>query len=126
MDSRLENPMTYFHFFCPPALLDEIANQTNMYARSQMEEHAERNRKPSLNIWQATDKEELTVFLGLVLGMSIEPRKGGFRQYWRKDTEGTLVGPNYGRFMGLKRFTHLRRFLHFSDNTTDVPRDDPC
>lgn len=121
----IEDPFHYFTCFFPRQLMDTVVQQTNLFARQELQKQSQQQSKRAPKNWKDTTPNEMYVFLGLVLGMAIEPRKGGYRSYWRKDVNGVCVGANYGRFMTLRRYIDLRRFLHFSDNSTDVPQDHP-
>ena len=112
-----------FQLFFTKGLADEIAKQTNLYARQVIENQAQKTCKPP-RYWLDTTAEEIYKFIGVSLAMAQNPRKGGFRVYWRSDVNGGLVGHNFGRFMSLRRYTDLRKYLHFNDNSEDEQKSD--
>ena len=97
--------------------------QTNLYARQDIQNQAQKTGKPP-RYWLDTTADEIYKFIGLSLAMAQIPRKGGFRVYWRSDVNGGLVGHNFGRFMTLRRYTDLRKYLHFNDNSEDEQKSD--
>ena len=95
-------PIDYFqNYFCDD-LLNLIVEQTNMYAAQ---------NGSSFSV----DKQELKVFLGLLLKMGICPMPR-YRMYWSNELR---FGP-VADFMSRNRFLDILKFLHFVDNTTVV------
>ena len=43
--------------------------------------------------------------------MSLQPIKGGYRQYWNKSSVGGVVYSNLGRFMSLRSYLEVRRYI---------------
>jgi hypothetical protein len=46
--------------------------------------------------------------------------------YWRKGRKGTIIWPNFGRFMTKLRFTELMEALHFNDDARASPPGSPA
>ena len=94
----------------PDVLCEHIAVETNRYARTL-----------GTKRWVDTDKDEIWVFLGIVVLMGIH-RLPCIDDYWSKDP---LLGVQpVQAAMSLARFRALWANLHCEDNSLIVDRDD--
>jgi hypothetical protein len=123
-EENANSALRFFMMMFPKSLATEIARETNRFARSEQLLQAAKSSKPVV-MWPDCDSAEIYVFVGIAIAMALNPRKGGFPQYWQTGNVGGLVGAHFGRYMTLRRYTALRRYLHFTDNSTDVPQDHP-
>nr|XP_053657049.1 piggyBac transposable element-derived protein 3-like [Cherax quadricarinatus] len=98
---EIRSPYEYFCDFFTPDMVDNIAYQTNLYAK----------RKTKLTDF-ATDSEEIMRFIGILLFMIIAPLPS-LEDYWKS----SFRLPQVAEVMGSKRFGLLRRTIHFNDNT---------
>ena len=93
--------------------MDLLVQETNRYASQFI---AGKNLTPSsrANTWKPTNKDELKVFLGLVLLTGLIDKKRGLASYWSK--EELIATPFFNKCMSRNRFQLLTAFLHFNDN----------
>lgn len=68
------DPLIFFKFFLTPKLMKEIVTHTNNYAREELQKQADANRKRPTFLWQPINEDELLVWVGLCIGMALEPR----------------------------------------------------
>lgn len=107
--SELETPFQYFKFIFPGALISLIANESNLYS-------VQKDASKPL----CTSAEEIEVFLGTCMWMSIIQLKNT-RWYWSEATRVSQVADH----LTVTRFEQLKHNLHFVDNSSLGPRDDP-
>nr|XP_053644345.1 piggyBac transposable element-derived protein 3-like isoform X2 [Cherax quadricarinatus] len=98
---QIRSPYQYFCDFFSQDMVDNIAFQTNLYAK----------QKTITNNF-ATDSEEIMRFIGILLFMGIV-QIPSLEDYWA----GSFRIPQVAEVMGSKRFRLLRRTIHFNDNT---------
>lgn len=92
-------------------LIDEIiVRESNRYAQQ------------NGRIFNLTN-EEAKAFLGMnfVMGYHCLPT---FRSYWSTDPD--MGVPYIAKVMTINRFEEIRRNLHFTDNSNEPPKSDPC
>ena len=100
----------YFKLLWPEELCLDIAVETNKYARSE-----------GAKEWVETSKDEIWVFLGIVVLMGLTC----IEDYWSKNPL-LGVGP-VKESMTLNRFRAIWRYLHCEDNSTiSDPEDVLC
>ncbi len=109
------SPLEVYHLFFTDNLREEIVEQTNRYAEQGMEDEQYQR-------WKKVTVEELEAFLGFYILMAIN-QLPSIEDYWRRDPT-THYSPIADR-MSRDRFREISRYLHFSDNTTLVPRGAP-
>ena len=104
----IEEPIHYFRqFFCTP-LLEDIVQQTNIYA-------------VQCGSTFGTDLAEIEQYLGVLVKMGLVhmPR---YKCYWSTE----LRFPAIADVMSRNRFSDLTRYIHFNDNSKAITnRDDP-
>ncbi|XP_045457152.1 piggyBac transposable element-derived protein 3-like [Melitaea cinxia] len=105
----LNSPIQFFFKLFPKELIEEIANQTNLYIVQ---------KDPSM-AFRVTETD-IQQFIGLVYIMSLVhlPR---VTKHW----SGNLGTPLVQNTMPVNKFEKIRRFIHFNDNSKNVPRDHP-
>ena len=64
--------------------------------------------------WKSIDKDELKVFLGLIMLTGLVKKKGQFDSYWSKNK--LMCTPFFGECMARNQFQIIASFLHFHDN----------
>lgn len=93
-----------------------VKSETNRYARQSMNEQQRR-------LWKAVTLEELNRFFAVIVHMSLV-RKPHLKDYF--STHPVMWCPfPYNIGMGRDRFLSILKYLHISDNTTYLPRNDP-
>ena len=105
-EPEIGRPIHYFQLFFSDELLDQIVEQSNLYACQ-----VDPNRLLNLA------RSELKVFLGTVVYMSIFglPRH---RLYWSSATRVSQVADSMSR----KRWEQIKKNLHFNNNE-NLPED---
>ena len=128
-ETELDSPYALFSLFWTPEMFEVLATNTNAYAlkegavaRGIGGNGVRRCCEDTMNqrIWYTTNANELRVYIGILLYMSLHP-EGEVATYWHRDI---LTGPNHtpALYMSLVRFTQLQRFLHIAPVTgDDVP-----
>ena len=105
----LDSPYQFFKFFCDDTLLETIAEESTLYS-------AQRNpNKP-----ESIKKEDIQKFLGICVFTSVSYCTN-VRDYWADVTGSTFVK----EVMAVNSFEKLRANLHFNNNETQVPADQP-
>ena len=106
-------PAEAFQLYFTGDMCTYIVEQTNLYAQQVM--------GSGFTTWDKITEEELRAYFGFQIYMGIvnEPAT---EDYWRRDE--LHFGPIADR-ISRKRFRDINRSLHFSDNTTLVPRGQP-
>lgn len=104
-----EDPFQFFNFLFTDEIFDYIIAQSNLYGVQIRPE-----KPPNIS------KEELRVFCGICLYMSII-QLPSTRSYWNQ----SLEIPNISGAMTCNRFEEIKRFMHFNDNTVQIPYGQP-
>ncbi|GIY76629.1 piggyBac transposable element-derived protein 4 [Caerostris darwini] len=105
-----DNPIDYFRHLFTENMLDEVIAQTNNYAREVLCRR-ETKQHSRINAWKETTKEEILIFVGLILHMGII-RINRIEDYWKTDALFGLSVFSYN--MSRNRFNVLLRALNFS------------
>lgn len=96
-----------FKIFINHQMVDMIVTHTNAEARRQVDD------------WEATDRDELYVFIGLLILAGVYRAKNEpISQLWSK-TDGRSI---FGKSMSRDRFQKLQSYLRFDDRTTRIER----
>ena len=108
-----ESPLDYFRLIFTDELLEKVVEETNRYASQYLSANP---LSPSARakLWKNVDKDELMVFLGLVMLTGIFQKKGRFDSYWSKNK--LICTPFFNECMPRNRFQIITSFLHFNDN----------
>ncbi|KAJ1199681.1 hypothetical protein NDU88_003514 [Pleurodeles waltl] len=119
-------PVHFFHLFMDDVFLEEIVEQTNVYAEQYLLDNAARlkpqSRAPQ---WVPTYLEEMKRFLGLSFLMGLI-RKPSLASYWStRSTSPLMATAIFPATMTRNRYLILLRMLHFVDNALALPRDHP-
>nr|CAI5836004.1 unnamed protein product [Callosobruchus analis] len=118
----INNLSTYscFRSIVDDKIIDEMVNQTNLYASQVMADSEDVSKESRLNRWVPTDKEEMLKFIGIVAYMGMV-RMPSLEKYWSNDELFHIsIIP---RIMPRNRFQLLLRMWHFSNNE-DCPEGD--
>ncbi|KAJ1153167.1 hypothetical protein NDU88_005929 [Pleurodeles waltl] len=116
-------PINFFELFMDDMFLEEIVEQTNLYAEQHLRDNAARLRPHSRAAqWIPTNLEELKKFLGLTFLMGLI-RKPSLASYW--STSPLMATAIFPATMSHNRYLLLLRMLHFVDNALALPRDHP-
>ena len=89
--------------------MDLFVQETNHYA-SQYITRQDLTPSAGTNAWKPTNKDELKVFLGLVLLTGLNHKKGSLASYWSKDK--LIATSFFNKCMSRNQFQLLTGFLH--------------
>nr|BAF82022.1 piggyBac transposase Uribo2 [Xenopus tropicalis]BAF82023.1 piggyBac transposase Uribo2 [Xenopus tropicalis]BAF82024.1 piggyBac transposase Uribo2 [Xenopus tropicalis]BAF82025.1 piggyBac transposase Uribo2 [Xenopus tropicalis] len=121
VDTSNFEPINFFQLFMTEAILQDMVLYTNVYA----EQYLTQNPLPRYaraHAWHPTDIAEMKRFVGLTLAMGLI-KANSLESYW--DTTTVLSIPVFSATMSRNRYQLLLRFLHFNNNATAVPPDQP-
>lgn len=104
----LTNPYQFFSFLFPPTLIQNITDQTNIYA-SQISP----DKLPNICV------KEIEQFIGICLKMSV-CKLPSVRHHW-----GNLGTHTIYNVMSVNRFEEIKRFIHFNDNSKLPEKNNP-
>ena len=111
----------FMAFFTTP-LIAKICKETNVAGKERVDRtNAKFNRDTT---WVSVTAEEMYVFLGVCIAMSVSP-KGDQRSHFAQESKGGYVPQNLGRFMKQTRFNDIKLALRFNDASLDLPHDHP-
>ncbi|KAJ1115068.1 hypothetical protein NDU88_003296 [Pleurodeles waltl] len=114
-------PVNFFELFMDDIFLEEIVEQTNLYAEQFLRDKAARLRPHSrASRWIPTNLKELKKFLGLTFLMGLI-RKPSLSSYW--STSPLMATAIFPAIMSRNQYELLLRMLHFVDNALALPRD---
>ncbi|CAF4889774.1 unnamed protein product [Pieris macdunnoughi] len=103
---ELETPIHFFKYLFTDDIFLYITQETLKYAVEK--------RPEKLMIVTSADIEQ---FVGICLMMSVI-QLPSTRDYW----SSVLGHPKVNSFMSCNRFEEIKRFLHFNDNSTQIPK----
>ena len=105
----------FFMLYFDQTLLDHIVEQTNLYAKQ--------NPPSDRYKWYDICSNELKAFFGLIIAIGLK-KLPAIIDYW---SSNPLLGtPELVQGFPINRFKHLLSYLHFNDNTTALPRQNPA
>ncbi|KAL8607084.1 hypothetical protein ACOMHN_008670 [Nucella lapillus] len=113
-------PIDYANLFFPPALVDKILQEANLYARQWIETHQQHLRdhpRSMVHQWikqGEASPDEFRAFLGLLVNMGLN-RKNALRDYWMTSRPSQRT-PWFAEHFSRDRFFLWLKFLHFNDN----------
>lgn len=105
----LEKPYEFFNYFFPKELITSIVQETNLYAVQTKPE-----RPPYFT------ENDIKQYLGIIIFTSLV-HMPNLRSFWSKDLRFAPVAD----VMPVNVFEKIRRFIHFANNETFIPRDQP-
>ena len=120
------NACQVFQLLLPPSVMAVIVEETNKYAHNKdsIQENSDPISHQSSYKWQDVTIAELYCFLGLCVAMSIGP-KGNYKTFWKIESRGAYVSPQFGRIMVRRRFEAIKSNLHFTNNAVLPPPGSP-
>ena len=101
--------LEFFESFMDNEIIDVIVVETNRLAQQLLTGAPERKKKE----WYPTTRHEIKVFLAIVMLQSIV-HKPTYQLYWSKHP--LLHTPIFGKLMSFRRFSNIKKYLHFSNN----------
>lgn len=106
----MNSPIEYFFALLPETFLEEVVQQTNLYAVQK-----------NVTMSTPTNIDEIKVFIALNILMSVK-RLPSYRDYWssRPDLRDTFIASH----MTVKRFGWLLTHMHLNDNSQMPARGD--
>jgi len=108
-------PLSLFKLFFTDQLIDEMVNQTNMYAlqcKKSKEIHLKKYPSARLNYWKDLNRDDIFVFIGLIIIMGIH-KNTEYSDNWSKDP---LLSTKFSKYMPRNKFQLLQRYLHLDNN----------
>lgn len=106
--SSLRTPYDFFSYFVTDAFLDEVVDQTNLYAN-------QINPKANFEV----SVIEMKKYIGILIFMSVF-KYPNVRSYW-----GRYGFDPIRSTMTVNRFEEIRRYIHFADASKMPSKDDP-
>lgn len=104
-----KNPSDFFSLLFPDETLQFVLQETDKFAKKQINENPDENKSP----WLTLTIPEMKAFLGLcfLMGINVKP---DIKSYWSTDI--LIETPFFGKTMKRDRFMQILRYLHFSDS----------
>ncbi|XP_030018120.1 piggyBac transposable element-derived protein 4-like isoform X2 [Sphaeramia orbicularis] len=113
LDSEL--PADFAELYISDELVQNIVNQTNLYANQCIQAQTLTSPHSRIHAWKPVTVSEMKTFLGLFFLTGII-RKPELEMYWSADE--ILATSYFCKVMSRNRFEIIWKFLHFSDNET--------
>nr|BAF82017.1 piggyBac transposase Kobuta [Xenopus laevis] len=111
----------FFHVFVTEAILQDMVFYTNLYAEQYLSSRPLPEYSQAQE-WHPTNIHEMKRFLALTIAMGLHT-DGNLASYW--DTTTVISIPLFSAVMPRNRYQILLRFLHFNDNATAAPPNEP-
>ena len=116
--------LDYFHLLFPENLFEEMARQTNKYARETIASLREGDRLPKNSRFRSWPQDgvtpgEMKAFLAMTIVMGLV-NKENIKDYW--STDEVLSTPFFPQIMSRDKFMTILSFFHLCDNDNYVPR----
>ncbi|XP_018081222.1 piggyBac transposable element-derived protein 4-like [Xenopus laevis] len=111
----------YFYVFVTEAILQDMVCYTNLYAEQYLSSHPLPEYAQAQE-WHPTNIHEIKRFLALTIAMGLHTGNT-LASYW--DTTTVISIPLFSAIMPMNRYQVLLRFLHFNDNATATPPNEP-
>jgi len=108
------NPKKYYMAFVSTQILQDIAEQTNLYATQFLLKNPSILNNARVQSWEPTTTKEIANLLG-ILGYMGMVRMQSIRDYWLR--KWLFRNEVAGNIMSRNRFELLLKMLHFSDNS---------
>ena len=106
--------------FLTDELLQNIVDQTNLYASQYFEAHPDNLPYSRGHAWKPVSVPELKTFFGLSF-LTGYIKKSNLELYWSVDEVDAT--PHFGKTMPRNRFQIIWRFLHFNNNASQDASD---
>ena len=114
--NRDASVLDYFLLFFPLTLIQHLVQETNLYAAQK------RQANQNLPQWKPVSVEEMKIYFGIRLYLSIVPFPE-MRMLW--STDEVYGGLRIAKFMTLKRFEEISGNFHANDRTQHLPKEHP-
>ena len=123
-DMTNKTPVDFFSMFITEQMLQDIVQQTNLYAQQFLDSATNIPPRSRTNLWdkKSHDVSELRKFLSLVIVMGII-HFPSIEDYWV--TSWPFSTNTFSDILKRDRFTLILRFFHLNDNTKYVPKGQP-
>lgn len=105
------SPFDFFTLFFDDEVVNLILVETNRYAHNKLNE-ANTSSKSRINKWIDIDRDELYVFLGIIMWMGLV-KMPSISHYWRTSI---LYKNSIPMYMSRNRFELILSVIHVSDN----------
>lgn len=107
------SPLDFWSVFVDNKILDEMVNQTNLYATQTLLDTEDIASSSRLHKWSPTTRCEMKKFLGIICYMGLV-KMPSIRHYWSKKPLFQING--ISQAMSRNRFELLLKMWHFSNN----------
>jgi hypothetical protein len=112
--SGTHTPLQFWNLFITPSDIDNIVRNTNSRAaKRSREEEFGAFKAPRSAEWYDVSKEEMYVWMGILVLMSIHPEHD-IRSYWSQK-RGMGQFPDITQSMGLHRWESINRNFHINN-----------
>ncbi|XP_073717710.1 activating transcription factor 7-interacting protein 1 isoform X5 [Misgurnus anguillicaudatus] len=115
-----EEPKDFIELFISDVLIQNIVDQTNLYAGQCIQDTDATSQHSRIHSWKPVTVSEMKTFLGLFFLTGII-HKPELDMYWCADE--MLATPYFSKVMPRNRFEIIWRFLHFNDTTARAAND---
>lgn len=117
---NVTSPLSYFELFIQDDDIQDIVNETNLYARQQLDAK-DLSLHSRFKKWVDTNLNEMRKFLAMLIAMALITQSD-VSEYWT--TNHVTSTPFFGDTMPRDRFMLLLSFIHLNDNNSelDIPR----
>ncbi|XP_065151560.1 activating transcription factor 7-interacting protein 1 isoform X2 [Paramisgurnus dabryanus] len=115
-----EEPKDFLELFISDLLIQNIVDQTNLYAAQCIHATDGTSQHSRIHSWKPVTVSEMKTFLGLFFLTGII-HKPELDMYWCADE--MLATPYFSKVMPRNRFEIIWRFLHFNDTTGRAAND---
>jgi hypothetical protein len=123
LDLKVQKTVENFKLFLNQEYVQKIAEEANCYAiKFQNSQGHLLAQRSIVHAWKPTTVEEIYIFLGLFMRMSII-QKPSLQSYL--STKRVIATPGFGDIITRERLELLCKFLHFSDNESQNTYQEP-
>ncbi|ETI42046.1 hypothetical protein F443_12767 [Phytophthora nicotianae P1569] len=140
-----ESPLAMFYYFMPKLMWTKIAEESNRYRASVVDEAAIQKQRRQQQ-WQLTHPDsrvqslsdikdtlskvkpfqahEIVHYIALLIARALCAHRRSLENHWSTSQNGAIPRGTFGKFMTRKRFEEITRYLHFNDNANNRRKKD--
>lgn len=115
------SPSQFFNYFFDDELVQNIVDQTNLYYVQTIRKRPSTSSANVENTWSTTISE-MRIFFAVTMTMSIV-QKPEEKLYWTR--RPSIFTPFYAKLMSHRKFSFIKKYLHFANNATYDPAIHP-
>ena len=123
-DTRAATPGSYFELLFKPEIFELIATNMNCYAEYYRDQRRIETNNPNYEdpYWEETTDAEIRALFGVAIMMGINTLPNAELYF---DTNVFIGNEGIKETFTILRYKKLMQYLHVSDQTTELPRNDP-